>query len=246
MSKPTPAAAPPPTAKAPAWRRWWPLVLLLAGLAAFFISGLHRHVTFEGLAAQHMNLMALTQEHHLAALAVTILAYALATALSLPIGTLLTLMTGYLFGILEGSLLVIIGATLGSVAVFLAARGALREPLQRRAGPWLGKMERGFKEHALSYLLILRLLPLFPFWLVNLVPGLLGVPLRTYLIGTALGIIPGTVIYAAVGNGLGSVFAKGETPDLGIIFEPSILLPLVGLCVLALLPILYKRWKKSS
>lgn len=244
MTQQTTPADPLPSRKS-AWRRWWPLLLLLAGLAAFFASGLHRHVTFDSLAAEHAQLMALTQEHHLLALIIAMAAYALATALSLPIGTPLTLMTGYLFGIVEGSLLVIVGATLGSVVVFLAARGALREPLQRRAGPWLGKMERGFKENALSYLLILRLLPLFPFWLVNLVPGLLGVPLRTYLIGTALGIIPGTVIYVAVGNGLGSVFAKGETPDLGIVFEPRILLPLLGLCVLALLPILYKRWKKS-
>ena len=102
-------------------------------------------------------------------------------------------------------------------------------------------MEAGFKENALSYLLVLRLVPLFPFWLVNLVPAFLGVALGTYVLGTFLGIIPGSLVFASVGNGLGAVFDAGKTPDLGIIFEPAILGPILALSLLALVPIGYKR-----
>jgi uncharacterized membrane protein YdjX (TVP38/TMEM64 family) len=105
------------------------------------------------------------------------------------------------------------------------------------------RMEEGFRADALSYLLVLRLIPIFPFWLVNIVPAFLGVPLRTYVLGTLIGIIPGSFVYASVGNGLGAVFDAGQTPDLGIVFEPAILLPIVGLAVLALLPVAYRKSK---
>jgi uncharacterized membrane protein YdjX (TVP38/TMEM64 family) len=103
-------------------------------------------------------------------------------------------------------------------------------------------MEAGFAENALSYLLVLRLIPIFPFWLVNLVPAFLGVGLGTYVLGTFFGIIPGSFVYASVGNGLGAVFDAGETPNVGIIFEPSILVPIVGLAVLALLPVAHRKF----
>ena len=90
---------------------------------------------------------------------------------------------------------------------------------------------------------MLRLVPLFPFWLVNLVPALLGVPLKTYVIATAIGIIPGTFVFASVGNGLGEVLAAGETPDVSVIFEPHVLIPILGLAALALIPVFYKAWK---
>jgi uncharacterized membrane protein YdjX (TVP38/TMEM64 family) len=105
-------------------------------------------------------------------------------------------------------------------------------------------MEAGFREHALSYLLVLRLIPIVPFWLVNLVPALVGVPLRTFFVGTAIGIIPGSLVYASVGNGLGVVIDQGGTPDLDIIFEPEILAPLLGLALLALSPVPYRRLKQ--
>jgi uncharacterized membrane protein YdjX (TVP38/TMEM64 family) len=107
-------------------------------------------------------------------------------------------------------------------------------------------MEAGFRENAFNYLLVLRLIPLFPFWLVNLVPAFLGVPLRTYVVATLLGIIPGSLVYASVGNGLGVVFDQGDTPDLGIIFKPAILGPILGLAALALLPVVYRRYKARS
>jgi uncharacterized membrane protein YdjX (TVP38/TMEM64 family) len=169
--------------------------------------------------------------------------YAAVIALSVPGGAVLTITGGFLFGIVAGSLYVVIAATLGATIVFLIAKTALGDALRAKAGPRIRRMEEGFRQDALSYLLVLRLIPAFPFWLVNIVPAFLGVPVRTYVLGTAIGIIPGSVVYASVGNGLGAVFDAGQTPDLGIIFEPAIFLPIVGLAVLALLPIAYRRFK---
>ena len=125
--------------------------------------------------------------------------------------------------------------------LFLIARTALGDVLRAKAGPFLAKMEEGFRENALSYLLVLRLIPLFPFWLVNLVPAFLGVSTIHYVIGTFFGIIPGTFVFASVGNGLGALLDAGEDPNLGIIFQPEVLGPLVALALLSLLPVLYKR-----
>jgi uncharacterized membrane protein YdjX (TVP38/TMEM64 family) len=137
----------------------------------------------------------------------------------------------------------VIGATIGATAVFLAARYAFADLLRGKAAPWLKKMEAGFRENAMSYMLVLRLVPIFPFWLVNLVPAFLGVPLRIYVIGTAIGIIPGVIVYTLVGDGLGALFEAGEDLDLRIIFQPRILAPILGLAVLAVMPIICKRWK---
>jgi uncharacterized membrane protein YdjX (TVP38/TMEM64 family) len=135
----------------------------------------------------------------------------------------------------------VIAATCGATVVFLIARTALGDSLRQKAGPAMRRMEAGFRENALNYLLFLRLIPVFPFWLVNLVPAFLGVPLATYVLATLVGIIPGSLVYASVGNGLGTVFEAGGRPDLGIIFEPEIILPILGLAVLAILPVAYKK-----
>jgi uncharacterized membrane protein YdjX (TVP38/TMEM64 family) len=164
-------------------------------------------------------------------------------AFSVPGGAVLTAASGFLFGTVAGAALAVVGATAGAVAVFLAARTALGDTLRRRTGPWLRRLEDGFRDNALSYLLVLRLMPLIPFWLVNLVPAFLGVPLRIFVLGTLVGIIPGTLIFASVGNGLGAVLDTGRQPDAGILFEPEILLPLIGLSVLALIPMVYRRLK---
>jgi uncharacterized membrane protein YdjX (TVP38/TMEM64 family) len=228
----------------PAWRRWLPLALLLLLSLAAWLWLRSEGIGFDSIAQHRAWLMAEVDELGVLAGAAVFLVYVVVTALSLPLGSLLTVLAGYLLGTVEATLWVVAGATLGSIAVFLAARSALSEIQRARAGPWLKRMERGFREDALSYLLVLRLLPIFPFWLVNLVPALLGVPLGTYVLGTALGIIPGTLVFASLGNGLGTVLDRGETPDFSILLEPSLLLPLLGLCLLALLPVAYKRWRR--
>ncbi|MGH7003098.1 MAG: TVP38/TMEM64 family protein, partial [Alphaproteobacteria bacterium] len=135
-------------------------------------------------------------------------------------------------------------ATIGAVAVFLAARTAFGETLRAKAGPGLRRMEEGFRRDAFSYLLVLRLVPLFPFWLVNLVPAFAGVRLGTYTLATIIGILPGSFVIASVGNGLGALLDQGKTPDLGIIFQWDILLPILGLALLALLPVALRRMNR--
>jgi len=230
----------PPRGRA-AWKRFAPILAIAAGIALFFALGLQRYVSFETLARHNAALAAFVTDHAILASAAYVLAYAAVTAFSVPGGALLTIAGGFLFGVAWASLLVIVGATAGATAVFLAARTALGDSLRRRAGPWMARMEGGFRRDAANYLLVLRLVPIVPFWLVNLVPAFFGVPLRTFLWTTIVGIVPGTIVYAAVGNGLGETLAMGERPDLGIIFEPAILLPLIGLAALALLPVAYRR-----
>jgi uncharacterized membrane protein YdjX (TVP38/TMEM64 family) len=224
-------------------RRWLPLALLLLALAAAYASGVHRHLSLATLRDHREALQAFVAARPLGAPLAYVVAYAVATALSLPGAVFLTLAGGFLFGIWLGGLLTVIGATAGAIAIFLIARTALGSGLRARAGPWLARMEAGFRQDALSYLLVLRLVPLFPFWLVNLVPAFLGVPLSTYALATFLGIIPGSLVYASVGNGLGAVLERGQEPDLGLVFAPQVLLPLLGLAALALLPMLYRRLK---
>ncbi|HUT48291.1 MAG TPA: VTT domain-containing protein [Alphaproteobacteria bacterium] len=228
-----------------------PLGILLAGLVAFFATGLNKYVSFGELAKHHTAMATWVQKNLLLAALCYMAGYAVMIAFSLPGGAVATIFGGFLFaGVVDGiagtmlaAAIVVVGATLGATALFLAARSGLGEPLRARAGPGLRRMEAGFHENAMSYLLVLRLVPLFPFWLVNLVPAFLGVPLRTYVIGTFFGIMPGTFVYASVGGGLGAILEAGESPDLGIIFKAEILVPLLGLALLALIPVIYKRIK---
>lgn len=227
--------------------RFLPLALLLAGLGLVFALGLDRYLTLAALQAHREALNDFVTAHQAAASALFVLVYAVAVALSIPGGAVLTIAGGFLFGIVWGSMLVLLGATAGAVAVFLAARTALGDSLRRRAGPWVRRLEFGFRDHAVSYMLTLRLIPVVPFWLVNLLPAFFGVSLGAYALTTVLGIIPGTLVYASVGNGLGATLDAGRQPDLGLIFEPEILLPLAGLGLLALLPVLYKRlWARGG
>lgn len=219
----------------------WPLALVVAGIAAFFVFGLDRYLSFEALKENRVFLKAWTAEHQILAALLFVGAYCVMVALSLPGGVWATLAGGFVFGTWMGGVYVIVGATLGALIIFLIARHALADFFRAKAGNAIQRMEAGFNANALSYLFVLRLVPLFPFWLVNLVPALLGVNVRTYVIGTFFGIIPGSLVYASVGNGLGAVFEAGGTPNLGIIFEPAILGPILALAVLSLVPVIYKR-----
>jgi uncharacterized membrane protein YdjX (TVP38/TMEM64 family) len=224
-------------------KRFLPVLILLLAIAAAFALGLHDYVRFEQLEHNHARLLEAVDRHpFLAPFAFTLL-YALAIALSIPGGAILTMTGGFLFGVAAGTCYAVVAATLGATVVFLIAKTALGDSLRQSTGPAMRRMEAGFRENALNYLLFLRLIPVFPFWLVNLVSAFLGVPLTTYVVATAVGIIPGPLVYASVGNGLGAVFESGGRPDLAIIFEPQIILPLVGLAVLAILPVVYRKIK---
>jgi uncharacterized membrane protein YdjX (TVP38/TMEM64 family) len=227
-------------------RRFLPLALLLLAVVAAFGLGLDDYISFEQLERNRAQLRALVERHPLLAPLVFMLIYGAVIALSIPGGAILTMAGGFLFGVVAATCYVVLAATLGATVVFLIARTALGDSLRHKAGPALRRMEAGFRENALSYLLFLRLIPVFPFWLVNLVPAFLGVPLRTYVVATLVGIIPGSLVYASVGNGLGAVFEAGGRPDLAIIFKPEIILPIIGLAVLAILPVAYKKIKAGQ
>jgi uncharacterized membrane protein YdjX (TVP38/TMEM64 family) len=218
---------------------------MMAGTLSFFAFDLDRYLSWEELSRHRHALLEWRERHQVLAVLSFIGVYMLIVALSLPGAIWLTVIGGFLFGIAAGTLCSVLAATLGACAVFLAARYLVGDALRARAGPGIRRMEAGFRKHALSYLLTLRLVPVVPFWLVNLVPALLGVPLRTFLVGTAVGIIPGSIVYTLVGNGLGAVLDQGRTPDLDIIFEPVILAPILGLALLALSPVLYGRLKQG-
>jgi uncharacterized membrane protein YdjX (TVP38/TMEM64 family) len=222
-------------------KRFLPLAIMLLAIIAAFALGLDDYLSLDRLERHRAQLLELVERHPLSAPLAFMLIYAAAVALSIPGGAILTMAGGFLFGVVAATCYVVIAATVGATIVFLIARTALGDSLRRRAGPGLRRMEAGFRENALNYLLFLRLIPVFPFWLVNLVPAFLGVPLATYVVATLIGIIPGSLVYASVGNGLGAVFESGGTPDLGVIFDPEIILPIVGLAVLAILPVAYKK-----
>lgn len=225
----------------PLLRRLLPIAILLLGLVLFLSFGLERYFSFEMLSRHHAELTAWVSAHAALAAFLFVLAYALVVAFSLPVAVIITPVGGFLFGIWLGANLSVIGATLGSVAVFVAARTAFHDLFHVRAGRSLARLEEGFRRDSFNYLLFLRLVPVFPFWLINIVPGLLGMKVGPYTLATLIGIIPGAVVYSSVGASFGMLIERGERPDLSVIFEWRILLPLLGLAALSLLPVLYTR-----
>lgn len=227
------------------WRRLIPVAVLLLGLGLFLALGLEHYFSFEMLREHQAALADRVARHELLAALAYVVGYGLVVAFSLPVSIVVTMLGGFLFGIWLGSILSVIGATAGSVAVFLAARTAFYDLFHARAGRALVRLEEGFKRDSFNYLLFLRLVPIFPFWLINIVPALLGMPLGPYALATLIGIVPGALVYTSVGAGLGALIAQGQPPDPGIIFEWHILLPLLGLAVLALVPVLYSHLRSG-
>ena len=223
-------------------RRLIPLVLLLATAVVFILAGGRRYLNFHHLADNHAFLCDLVARGGIFAVIGFILGYAALTALSIPVAMLMTLTAGFLFGPWLGGFYALVGATLGASVVFLAARAGLAS-LAEHAGPRLRRLQDGFREDALSYLFVLRLVPLFPFWLVNIVAGASGMTLPGYLVATFFGMVPGTLVYASLGNTIGELMAAGQPADPHTIARPSIWLPVIGLAVLALLPVAYKQWQ---
>jgi uncharacterized membrane protein YdjX (TVP38/TMEM64 family) len=223
--------------------RWLPVAALLAGAALFFGFGLHENLGFEALREHRMELLSWIEARPALAALLFVGIYAAAIVFLPPSGTVMTVFGGFLFGVYWGTALVVVGATLGATLFFLVARYSIGDLLRRRAGPALRRLEAGFRDDALSYMLTLRLIPVFPFWLVNLAPALLAVPLRTYVVGTAIGIVPATAVYAVFGDGLGAILDRNDEVSLTAVITPEILAGLVGLGLLSLLPVIYKKIK---
>lgn len=230
--------------QAPAWRRFAPLLLLLLALALFVALGGHRLIGVDALRSHYAELRAFADANPALAALAYVAIYVFAVSISLPSAGLLSIAGGLLFGTWAGGALTVIAATIGATIVFLVARSALGAALAAKAGPTLDRLRDGFNANSFNYLLVLRLVPAFPFWLVNVAAALLGMRLGPYVLGTALGIIPGTFVYCSVGAGAAAAIeAGGEIPLGGILLKPEILLPIAALVALSLLPVAIKWWR---
>ncbi len=214
--------------------------ILVLGLVIFFLSGAYELITWQVIGAHYAMLSYIVEKHLWLSYLIFMLVYAVIVAFSLPIALPLTLTGGALLG-WPAIILVICGATAGAGVVFVAARSFFADLLRTRSGPFMAKLEAGFSQNSFSYLLALRLIPAAPFWVVNVVPALTSMRLGTFLLATFLGIAPGTAVFISVGRGFDHILAAGQTPDLSALTSAPIITPLVGLGLLALLPIVFRR-----
>lgn len=221
-------------------KRFGPIALIGAGLILALSMGWQKYLSFDVLTQQSGALKALVATKPALVIGAFMAIYIFATTIAMPGAIWLTIAGGFLFGPFLGTALSATSATIGATLLFFAAQSALGGSLRSRAGGLIDKLEKGFQENAFSYLLTLRLLPIAPFFGVNLAAAFLGVPLRTFILATAIGILPGGFVYAWLGSGIEHVIASGATPDLKIIFSPQVLGPLLGLAALALLPTVWK------
>jgi len=222
------------------------VIVVVAVVGAFT---LRDYLSFETLRQNNEALLAYRDAHYGQMVALFMAVYVLIVAFSLPGATVATLTGGFLFSTFPGAIFNVTAATIGATLIFLAAKWGFGERLAARMEGSEGAVKRikdGIDDNQWSVLFLMRLVPAVPFFVANLIPAMVGVPLSRFVITTFLGIIPGGVVYTSVGAGLGEVFARGETPDLGIIFEPQILLPILGLCALAALPIVVKAFQKEK
>jgi uncharacterized membrane protein YdjX (TVP38/TMEM64 family) len=235
------------TQNRPAWQRWLPLILV----AIVAITGallLRDQLTFAALRDNREALLALRDVRPVASVALFMAVYVAIVGFSLPGATLATLTGGFLFGVFPGALYNVTAATLGAVAIFTVVRLGLGEGLRARVDAGNGTIRRisdGIRRNEVPVLLSMRLMPALPFFITNFIPAFLGVATWRFAWTTYVGILPGGVIYTWVGSGLGEVFARGETPNMGVIFEPQFLLPILALVALSLAPIVVKTLRRA-
>ncbi|TCP60414.1 putative membrane protein YdjX (TVP38/TMEM64 family) [Rhodovulum bhavnagarense] len=228
------------------WQRL-PLIVILA-VALFGTIMLRERLSFEALAENRAILLAFRDANYGGAVLGFVLAYVVIVAFSLPGAMVATLTGGFLFGVFPGVLYNVTAASLGAVVIFLAARWGLGARLSARIDAGEGRIRRlreGLRANELSVLFVIRLVPVVPFFVANLLPALVGVSLGRFAFTTFFGIMPGALVYTWVGAGLGEVLARGARPDLGLIFEPRILGPLLALAALAALPILVRAIRQE-
>jgi uncharacterized membrane protein YdjX (TVP38/TMEM64 family) len=220
-------------------RRLLPLLVVIVFAVAAFVW--LRDVGWDDLARHQAVLVAWVGAHPVEAAALYLLAYVLTAALSLPHGALLTVVGGWLFGAVAGWVLTVTGATIGASVLLVVVRSAFGQTLGRHRHRIPAAIRQRLERDGFSYLLALRLMTVFPFWIVNLAAAVAGVRLAVFAPATLLGIAPASFVLSSVGAGVGSVLAEGRTPDLSVLFSPHVLLPLLGLAALSLLPVLFRR-----
>ncbi len=218
------------------------LFFLGVGLFTFFWLDLDQYLSLQALQEHKELLSQWKKEYYYFSVLLFILAYWSLSAFSVPVGAWLSVAGGFMFGTFVGGFSSLIGASLGASVIFFIARYSVTDVFKKKCEKTIIKMESGFKKNQLSYMLVLRLIPLFPFWLVNLVPAFLNVSPRSYFIGTFLGMMPGAFVYASVGNGFGAVVDSQIELNMDIIYSPKILFPIMSLAILLLLPVVYKKF----
>lgn len=250
-------AAPPADSRGPPLLAWVPLAALFALMVVAWASGWFGALTLSNLIQRRAELSAFVAGDVVVALLLYAGVYIVLVALSFPGASLLTIAGGFLFGAAAAGAVTTVAATIGATIVFLAARSSLGSALRARASPFIERLSRGFRDDAWSYLLFLRLVPVFPFWLVNLAPALFQVRLDVYVGATFLGILPGTFAYAFLGAGLDSLITAQEAAhpgcvdagtcsiDPGALLTPTLLGALAALGAVALVPPLLRWWRTS-
>jgi uncharacterized membrane protein YdjX (TVP38/TMEM64 family) len=250
------------TTKGNVLKRWAPLFVIVAVAALILAIGWHRQLTFENLALRRGELDVLVRSNFVTALLAYMVIYIVVVALSLPGALVLTITGGLLFGVWTAVPATVIAATIGAIIIFLVAKSSLGAALAERAGPWLDKFRDGFQREGISYMLFLRLVP-FPFFIINLVPAVLGVPLRTFAIGTFFGIIPATFAFSYLGDTLDRVIADARagydacvaargsanctlTVELGMLPIRQILIALTLIGLVSLIPPALKKWRARN
>ncbi|WP_245216313.1 TVP38/TMEM64 family protein [Sagittula salina] len=223
------------------------LPLVVIGLVAVLGAvTLREHISFEALEEHRETLLGLRNDHYILLALGFVATYVTIVAFSLPGAAVASVTGGFLFGLWAGTLFNVIAATVGAVAIFLAARAGLGQTMAARmeaSEGTLGRIKAGLAEHEIPVLFMMRLVPAVPFFVANLLPALVGVKLRNFVLTTALGIVPGALVFTSVGVGLGEVFDRGERPDLSILWAPHVIGPILGLAALSALPIVIKLWR---
>lgn len=243
---------------APMLKKWGPVTLVLLALSAAWGLGWFDYFTLSSLIMHRMTMMDFVASNLIVGLLAYMLIYAGLVAISFPGASLLTIISGFLFGGLLAGIATVFGATLGAVIIFLIARSSFGEVLAKKTGPFVKKMVDGFQENAFQYLLMVRLTPVFPFWVVNIVPALLNMRVGPYAVATFIGIIPGTFAYAFIGSGLDSIIAAQETAnpgcaeagtcqiDVSALLTREIIIAMFGLAVISILPVVIKRFRRKK
>lgn len=226
--------------------RYIPIIIIILVAILTYTTGLTEYLSLDSLKKHHQNLKDYIEAHTVLAPILFIVCYIIITTFALPVDTLLALLGGFLFPEPYSLIYVVIASSTGATFLFMAARTAFSDLFFKWAGPVLKKMEKGFQENAASYMLFLRLVPIFPFWLVNMSPAFFGVPLYTYYWTTLLGVIPFAFLVTQAGTGLSDIIDTNQTLTLDTIFNDRIKIALIGLGILALVPIFIRKFYSNS
>ncbi len=223
------------------WLRWMPVAGIALVLLLAYAFGLENYLSLSAIRRHQAELIAFVADNLALAALTYVVVYVIVVAVSFPGAGVMTITGGFLFGAALATALAVFAGTVGATLIFLATRSSLGDLFARRAGPRAQKLRDGFLQEGFSYLLFLRLVPLFPFWLVNLAAALFGMRLLPYVVATAIGTVPATFAFAFFGQGLGTALKNDDRPA-----SAELLIALMLLGLVALVPPLVRRWRRRK